>query len=78
MTDQPDGIEPKRHYCSCCNGELADFPDEEVSTRWTTPWASIGPSPVPTEDYLLICNDCTAAMVQTNELNRRLAVRRPR
>jgi hypothetical protein len=71
MTDQATELEPTRCRCACCDGEFADFPDEEVSTRWTMPWASIGPSPVPTEDYLLICNECTAIMMQTNDVNRR-------
>jgi hypothetical protein len=79
MTDQQTTeIDSKHFHCSCCNGELENFPDEEVSTRWTMPWTWIGPSPVPTEDFLLICNDCTAAMMQTNETSRRLAARRPR
>ena len=79
MTDQPTtGIVQKPFRCCCCNGELDNFPDEEVSTRWTMPWAWIGPSPVPTEDYLLICNDCTAAMTQANDSERRLAGRRLR
>jgi hypothetical protein len=70
--------ETTRFRCSSCNGDLDNFPDEEVSTRWTMPWASIAPSPVLTEDYLLICNDCTLAMMQTNEVNRSLAARKGR
>ena len=78
MTDQVTELEPRCYRCACCDGEFTDFPDEEVSTRWTAPWSSIGPSPVPTEDYLLICNECTAAMVQTNAVNRHSDVRRNR
>ena len=74
MTDQATTeIETTHFRCCGCDRELDNFPDEEVSTRWTMPWASIGPSPVPTEDYLLICDECTSVMMQTNEPNWRHA-----
>jgi hypothetical protein len=78
MTDQLAEFPEKNFRCFGCNKELENFSDEEVSTRWTMPWTAIAPSPVPTEDYLLLCNDCTNAMKQANDSNRRLAGRRPR
>jgi hypothetical protein len=64
VVDRPgDNIDPDaQHRCMCCGGVIANFPEEAFSIGLDLKLGLVS------DECALICNDCTAKLVEARRL----------